>query len=78
VPHSRHSHAANGIDLLKVSGHLGLCIASTTLDAYTNMVSGTQENTAAVMDNISAPISLPPLLVAPMRLQRRGSEKRKS
>jgi hypothetical protein len=42
------------------------------------MVSGTQENTAAVMDNISAPISLPPVLVAPTRLQRRGSEKRKS
>ena len=64
--HTAATHMlANGIDLLTVSRRLGHTRASTTLDTYAHMVSGTQEKAAAVMDEITTPVSLPSDLIAP-------------
>ena len=56
---------ANGIGLLTVSRRLGHTRASTTLDTYAHMVSGTQKKAAALMDEITTPVSLPTDLIAP-------------
>ena len=58
--HTAATHMlANGVDLLTVSRRLGHSRASTTLDTYAHMVTGTQEKAAAVMDEITTPVSLP-------------------
>lgn len=58
--HTAATHMlANGVDLLTVSRRLGHSRASTTLDTYAHMVSGTQEKAAAVMDEITTPVTLP-------------------
>jgi integrase len=58
--HTAATHMlANGVDLLTVSRRLGHSRASTTLDTYAHMVTGTQEKAAAVMDQITTPVSLP-------------------
>ncbi len=63
--HTAATHMlANGVDLLTVSRRLGHSKASTTLDTYAHMVSGTQEKAAAVMDEITTPVSLPADLMA--------------
>jgi hypothetical protein len=59
---------ANGIDMLTVSLRLGHTRASATLDTYTHMVSGTQEKAAALMDEITTPVSLPTGLIFPKEL----------
>ncbi len=56
---------ANGIDLLTVSRCLRHTRASTTLDTYAHMVSGTQEKAAALMDELTTPVSLTTDLIAP-------------
>ncbi|NQS91793.1 MAG: tyrosine-type recombinase/integrase [Chloroflexi bacterium] len=66
--HTAATHMlANGIDLLTVSRRLGHSMASTTLDTYAHMVSGTQEKAAAVMDEITTSVSWSAYLVAPQR-----------
>ena len=55
---------ANGIDLLTVSRRLGHSKASTTLDYYAHMVTGTQEKAAAVMDEITTLVALPSEITA--------------
>ena len=63
--HTAATHMlANGVDLLTVSRRLGHSRASTTLDTYAHMVTGTQEKAAAVMDEITTPVSLPADLMA--------------
>ena len=63
--HTAATHMlANGVDLLTVSRRLGHSKASTTLDTYAHMVTGTQEKAAAVMDEITTPVSLPADLIA--------------
>jgi len=47
--HTAATHiATHMLDLLAVSGRLGHTRASTTLDTYAHMVSGTQEKAAAL------------------------------
>ncbi len=59
---------AYGIDMVTVSRQLGHTQASTTLDTYALMVSGTQEKAAALMDEVTTPVSLPTDLIAPKEL----------
>jgi len=56
---------ANGVDLLTVSRRLGHSKASTTLDTYAHTVPGLQEKAAAIMDEITTPITIKFLQTAP-------------
>lgn len=63
--HTAASHMlANGIDLLTVSRRLGHSKASTTLDYYAHMVTGTQEKAAAVMNELTTLVALPTEITA--------------
>ena len=64
--HTAATHMlANGVDLLTVSRRLGHSKASTTLDTYAHTVPGLQEKAAAIMDEITTPITIKFLQTAP-------------
>jgi len=63
--HTAASHIlANGIDLLTVSRRLGHSKASTTLDYYAHIVTGTREKAAAVMNEITTLVAFPTEITA--------------
>ncbi len=64
--HTAATHMlANGVDLLTVSKRLGHSKPSTTLNNYAHTVPGLQEKAAAIMDEITTPVTLPADLTAP-------------
>ena len=54
----------NGVDVLIVSKRLGHAKPSITLDIYAHAIPGLQDDAAALMDEITTPISLPSEMVA--------------
>jgi len=65
----RHTAATqmlvNGIDILTVSKRLGHSKPSVTLDTYGHMIPGPQDKAAALMDEITTPITMETLQTAP-------------
>jgi len=65
----RHTAATqmlvNGVDILTVSKRLGHSKPSVTLDTYGHMIPGPQDKAAALMDEITTPITMEILQTAP-------------
>ena len=65
----RHTAATqmlvNGVDILTVSNRIGHSKPSVTLDIYGNMITGPQDKAAALMDEITTPITMETLQTAP-------------
>lgn len=65
----RHTAATqmlvNGVDILTVSKRIGHSKPSVTLDIYGHMITGPQDKAAALMDEITTPITMETLKTAP-------------
>ena len=55
----------NGVDILTVSKRIGHSKPSVTLDIYGHMITGPQDKAAALMDEITTPITMETLKTAP-------------